>query len=82
MTDEQRKSLATRNLRIKAVFLVDGFAGGSWSTTRSRQAATLTIAPFARLARSVRDELAAEAEALLGFVADDAATHRVEFSDP
>jgi len=80
ITDEQRKSLATKNLRVKATFLVDGFAAGSWSMTRKRDTATLTIAAFERLPRAVADELAAEAEVLLRFVEEDAAKHRVEFS--
>ena len=80
ITDEQRRSLATRNLRIKAVFLVDGFAGGSWSMARKRATATLSIAPFARLDERARDELAAEGEALLRFAEPDAAERRVQFS--
>jgi hypothetical protein len=80
ITDEQRKSLATKNLRVKATFLVDGFAAGGWSMARKRDAATLTIAPFERLPRPVADELAAEGEALLRFVEEDAAKHRVEFT--
>jgi Winged helix DNA-binding domain len=81
ITDEQRKSLATRNLRVKATFLVDGFAAGSWSMARRRDAATLTVTPFERLSRALADELAAEGEALLRFAEPDAAKHRVEFSD-
>jgi Winged helix DNA-binding domain len=80
ITDEQRKSLATKNLRVKATFLVDGFAAGSWSMARKRDTATLTIAPFEKLPRAVAGELAAEGEALLRFVEEDAAKHRVEFS--
>ena len=80
ITDERRKSLATKNLRVKAAFLVDGFAAGSWSMARKRDTATLTLAPFERLPAGVADELAAEAEALLRFVEEDAAKHRVEFS--
>ena len=80
ITDEQRKSLATKNLRVKATFLVDGFAAGSWSMARKRDTATLTIAPFEQLPRAVAGELAAEGEALLRFVEEDAAKHRVEFS--
>ena len=80
ITDEQRKSLATRNLRVKATFLVDGFAAGSWSMARRRDTATLTVAPFEQLPRAVADELAAEGEALLRFAESDAAEHRVEFS--
>ncbi len=80
ITDEQRRSLATKNLRVKATFLVDGFAAGSWSMARKRDTATLTIAPFEKLPRAVAGELAAEGEALLRFVEEDAAKHRVEFS--
>jgi hypothetical protein len=80
ITDEQRKSLATKNLRVKATFLVDGFAAGSWSMARQRDTATLTVAPFERLPRPVADELVAEGEALLRFVEQDAAKHRVEFT--
>ena len=81
ITDEQRKSLATKNLRVKPTFLVDGFAAGSWSMARKRDTATLTIAPFEKLPGApVAGELAAEGEALLRFVEEDAAKHRVEFS--
>jgi hypothetical protein len=80
ITDERRKSLATKNLRVQAVFLVDGFVAGSWSAARKRATATLTLAPFERLPAVVRDELAAEAEALLRFAEPDAAEQRVEFS--
>jgi len=80
IADEHRKSLTTKNLRVKATFLLDGFAAGSWSVERNRDAATLTIAPFEPLPKRVRDELAAEAEALLRFAEDDAAKHKVEFA--
>jgi hypothetical protein len=65
---------------VQAVFLVDGFVAGSWSAARKRATATLTLAPFERLPAVVRDELAAEAEALLRFAEPDAAEQRVEFS--
>ena len=80
ITDAQRKSLATKNLRVKATFLLDGFVAGSWSMARKRDNATMTVAPYGRLPRAVKDELAAEGEALLRFVEPDAARHRVEFS--
>jgi hypothetical protein len=80
ITDAQRRSLATKNLRVKATFLIDGFAAGSWSMARKRDTATLTIVPFERLPRALADELVAEGEALLRFVEDDAAKQRVEFT--
>ena len=80
ITDERRKSLATKNLRVKATFLVDGFAAGSWSMARKRDTATLTLAPFERLPRAVATSSPPRREALLRFVEQDAAKHRVEFS--
>jgi hypothetical protein len=35
VAEEHRRSLTTKNLRIKATFLVDGFVAGSWSRSRS-----------------------------------------------
>ena len=64
--DERRKALATKNLRVQATFLVDGFVAGSWAIERKRGTATLTLVGVraARRSRS-KDELAAEAEGLL-----------------
>jgi Winged helix DNA-binding domain len=68
IADERRKALATKNLRIQATFLVDGFVAGSWAIERERGSSTLTLLAFERLAKPVKDELAAEAEALLRFL--------------
>ena len=78
--DERRKALATKNLRVQATFLVDGFVAGSWAIERKRGAATLTLSAFETLAKPVKDELAAEAEALLRFLEDGDATPRVAFA--
>jgi hypothetical protein len=80
IADEHRRSLQTKNLRVKAVFLVDGIGAGSWSMARKGAAATLTLAPFAPLDRRVADALVAEAEALLEFAEPDAERHAVEIS--
>jgi hypothetical protein len=80
VADEHRKSLTTKNLRVKAVFLVDGFVAGTHSTARKRDAATLTLSPFAKLPRAVAAELRAEAEELMRFAEPDAVKRRVEFS--
>jgi hypothetical protein len=77
--DARRKALATKNLRVQAVFLVDGFVAGSWAIERKRGTATLTLSAFERLAKPVKDELAAEAEGLLAFL-EDGATPRVAFA--
>jgi hypothetical protein len=80
VADEHRKSLTTKNLRVKATFLVDGFVAGTWTTARKRDTATLTLEPFGTLKRPVKAELAAEAEELLRFAEPDAAKQRVELS--
>jgi hypothetical protein len=77
--DDRRKALTTKNLRVQATFLVDGFVAGSWAIERKRGAATLTLSAFERLAKPVKDELATEAEALLRFLDDDG-TPRVAFA--
>ena len=80
VADEHRRSLTTKNLRVKATFLVDGFVAGSWTMARKRDAATLTLAPFEQLPKAAEDELAAEAEQLLSFAEPDAAKRHVEIS--
>jgi len=78
--DDRRKALATKNLRVQATFLVDGFVAGSWAIEGKRGTATLTLSAFEPLAKAVKEELAAEAEALLRFLDDGAATPRVVFA--
>ncbi len=56
-------------LRIDPTFLVDGFVSGLWSVKTTARAgktskAAVTLAPFGKLSKAVRDELAAEAERL------------------
>jgi hypothetical protein len=80
VADEHRRSLTTKNLRVKATFLVDGFVAGSWTVARKRDTATLTLAPFAKLPPAAAGELEHEAVALLRFAEPDAAKHRVEVS--
>ncbi|MEA2249374.1 MAG: hypothetical protein QOH46_3903 [Solirubrobacteraceae bacterium] len=67
VADEHRGKLVTKNLRVRATFLVDGFVAGTWTVTRKGKKATLTLTPFARLPRGVRAPLTEEAEALLRF---------------
>lgn len=70
ISDEHRKALVTKNLRIAATFLVDGRVADSWAVERQGRAATLTLRSFGRLRKADRDALAAEAEALLRFTGD------------
>jgi DNA glycosylase AlkZ-like len=78
IADEHRPLVATKNLRIKATFLVDGIVGGTWAVERKGKRATLRIEPFKRLRKADAKELEAEAEKLLGFLEGDAATLAVK----
>jgi len=80
VAEDRRKALATKNLRVQATFLVDGFVAGSWAIARTGRAATLTLSAFERIPKPVQDELAAEAEALSAFLADDGEPARVAFA--
>jgi len=78
IADEHRPLVATKNLRILATFLVDGFVAGTWSVVRKRKSAVLKLEPFARLGRETRKALVAEGEQLLRFSEEDAGEFAVE----
>ncbi len=82
VTDEHRKGLVTKNLRVRATFLVDGMVAGTWALARRRGRVTLTLAPFAALAPGIAEELEAEALALLGFLEEGDAERKVEVAAP
>lgn len=72
IADEHRRAITTKNLRIRAVFLVDGVAAGTWAIATGRGAAKLTVSPFGSLAKPVREALAEEGAALLAFLEPEA----------
>lgn len=72
IADAHRPLLTTKNLRVRAVFLWDGFARGIWETEYKRRVATLTMRPFEALPRAAVKELTTEGEALLRFLEPDA----------
>jgi hypothetical protein len=82
IADEYRPALFRPNLLIPPTFLVDGFVAGTWKVTGQRKLARLEALPFRALSKSARDELAAEAEALLGFIEPDAVKLEVHFAKP
>lgn len=67
IADEHRPLVATKNLRVKATFLVDGVVAGIWTIAVKRRVATLELQPFGRLAKRTVRELTAEGEALARF---------------
>ena len=75
-----RRGVYTKNGIVEAVFMVDGFAAGTWNVVRAKNEAVLRISPFARLSTRDRVGVEAEGEALLSFVAPDATTVGVRVS--
>jgi hypothetical protein len=64
IADEHRPKVTTKNLRVKATFLVDGVVRGTWAIERKKVA----LEPFGRLPKAARDELLAEGEQLMRFL--------------
>jgi len=82
IADEHRPAVITKNLRVRATFLIDGFVAGVWEIKRSRRAATLTITPFRALGEREAAALETEGEALLGFTDADASEVEVNLAAP
>ena len=77
---EHRGAVYSKNAIVEAVFLVDGFAAGTWSLATTKSDAIVRLQPFGTLARSDRAAAIAEGEAIARFMAPDAKAHgaRVE----
>jgi hypothetical protein len=73
LADEHRGEVVTKNLRVRATFLLDGVVAGTWRVERRRDRAVLRLAPFAPLPKRALPALAEEGEALLRFAEEDAA---------
>ena len=80
VSEDHRKRLLTKNLRVPATFLVEGFICGAWTIERARTAAALVLKPFEDLGKKARAELEKEGAALLRFAEPDAKTHEVRIS--
>ncbi|MEQ4717002.1 winged helix DNA-binding domain-containing protein [Nonomuraea sp. B19D2] len=70
LAEEYKGLVATKNLRIKAVYLVDGFAAGTWQIKRTGKRAKLLISPFTSTSPALLEE---EGLRLLAFAEPDAA---------
>ncbi|TDC78412.1 winged helix DNA-binding domain-containing protein [Actinomadura sp. 7K507] len=81
IADTHRPLLTTKNLRVRAVFLWDGFAHGIWETEYKRKVATLRLRPFGPLPQAALDELTREGESLLRFMEPDAKETVVTVAD-
>jgi len=81
IADEHRPRVTTKNLRVKATFLVEGAVAGTWTIALKRRVATLTLAPFAKVPRRPMKQLAAEAQRLVRLVEPEAQDHAVILAD-
>ncbi|HVV20024.1 MAG TPA: winged helix DNA-binding domain-containing protein [Pseudonocardiaceae bacterium] len=79
IADEHRGLVVTKNLRVRASVLYDGFACGTWDVERKKTSTTLRVAPFRPLPAQAMRELTAEGERLLEFLEPDAANPSVRF---
>ena len=82
IADEHRSKVYLPGLRVAATVLVDGFARGTWKIEKIKNAATLAIRPFAKLAKPERAALIEEGERLVRFVAATAKVFAVRFASP
>ena len=81
IADEHRPRVVTKNLLVRATFLVDGFVAGTWRIERAKKVATLIIEPFGPLAAEVVTALNQEGEALLEFAEEDAGTKEIRVAE-
>ncbi|HWF36070.1 MAG TPA: crosslink repair DNA glycosylase YcaQ family protein, partial [Solirubrobacteraceae bacterium] len=81
IADEHRPAVITKNLRVRATFLIDGFARGTWEIKRTRRAAILVISPFGSLSKRDAAALQREAESLLRFTDPDASVFDVTLAE-
>jgi hypothetical protein len=81
IAEEHRPAVVTKNLRVRATFLIDGFVRGTWEIKRARRAATLTIVPFAALSKRDAAALKSEAESLLRFTDPEASALEVVLAE-
>jgi hypothetical protein len=77
-----RARLTSRNLLLPATFMIDGIVAGTWTTETRRQASTLTLAPFATVARPARVALEEEGERLARFLEPGARSYAVAWGKP
>jgi hypothetical protein len=78
IADEHKPQVVTKNLRVKATFLWDGFVAGTWKVDAKKTKATLHLAPFKKLPKSAAKELSEEGMRLLAFLEGDAPAHDVK----
>lgn len=82
IADVHRPLVTTRNLRVRATFLLDGRVAGTWTMVSKRKVATLEIAPFTALAPREVLALEEEAERLVSFLEPGSAGWAMTIAHP
>jgi len=75
--EAHRGKLVTKNLQVRASFLLDGEVAGTWKVERRKKAAALVLEPFGTLAKRDLAALEEEGERLLRFSEPDAENYAV-----
>ena len=79
--DDVRRRIQGEGFAVGSI-LVDGVAGGTWTTSESDGVVTLTIRPLEPMTDPVRASLVDEATSLLAFLVPDVAERHVAFGRP
>jgi hypothetical protein len=82
VAEDDRGTFVSRGGVGRPTVLLGGFARASWRLGRSAGTASVVVDPYRRLRRDDRDQLEAEAHALLAFVAPDAERRDVVIESP
>ncbi|MFD1544094.1 winged helix DNA-binding domain-containing protein [Nonomuraea guangzhouensis] len=75
LPEAYRGQVVTKNLRVRATYLVDGFVAGTWQIKRTGRKAKLLITPFTPVSPEVLEE---EGMALLAFAEPGAEARSLE----
>jgi hypothetical protein len=79
IADEHKSHVFTKNLQVKATFLVDGVVAGTWKVERKKKVATMVVTAFGKLTKQARAALESEGDALLSFLEGDAPAREIRF---
>ena len=71
-----------RHVITSGTVLLDGWVAATWRVKRGRKRAVLSIQPFKRLHRAERNQLEAEGNRLLEFLAGPNGNNEIEFTAP
>lgn len=77
--DAFRPALVSKNLLVRATYLVNGRVAGMWKVERARKTATLVLEPFTPAPAKAKAELKREGEQLLQFLEPEADAHKIQF---